>query len=38
MVARSYAERRSALAKAIGLGVPGAMAKRDPKNRKAAKS
>jgi predicted transcriptional regulator len=38
MVARSYAERRSALAKAIGLGVPGAMAERNPKNRKAARS
>ncbi|MDF2601292.1 MAG: MucR family transcriptional regulator, partial [Methylobacterium brachiatum] len=28
MVAPSYAEQRSALAKAIGLGQPGAMAKR----------
>jgi predicted transcriptional regulator len=34
MVAPSYAEQRSALAKAIGLGQPGAMAERD---RKAAK-
>ncbi|SFM89788.1 ROS/MUCR transcriptional regulator protein [Methylobacterium pseudosasicola] len=31
MVAPSYAERRSALAKAIGLGVPGNAAKRDRK-------
>lgn len=37
MVAQSYAERRSALAKAIGLGQPGAMAQSVPKkNRKAA--
>ena len=38
IVARSYAERRSALAKAIGLGVPGAMAERDLKNCNAARS
>ncbi|MCJ2059889.1 MucR family transcriptional regulator [Methylobacterium sp. J-048] len=31
MVAPSYAEQRSALAKAIGLGQPGAMAKRKGK-------
>ncbi|MGU3661137.1 MucR family transcriptional regulator [Methylobacterium fujisawaense] len=30
MVAPSYAQRRSDLAKSIGLGQPGAMAKRDP--------
>ena len=37
MVAQSYAERRSALAKAIGLGQPGAMAQRAPKKvRRAA--
>jgi predicted transcriptional regulator len=36
MVAPSYAEQRSALAKAIGLGQPGAMAERDRKGRKAA--
>ena len=36
MVAPSYAEQRSALAKAIGLGQPGAMAKRERKSRKAA--
>lgn len=36
MVAPSYAEQRSALAKAIGLGQPGAMAKRERKGRKAA--
>ncbi|MCJ2137542.1 MucR family transcriptional regulator, partial [Methylobacterium sp. J-026] len=29
MVAPSYAEQRSALAKAIGLGQPGAMAERE---------
>jgi predicted transcriptional regulator len=34
MVAPSYAEQRSALAKAIGLGQPGAMAER--KGRQAA--
>ena len=34
MVASSYAERRSALAKAIGLGQPGAMAERQPKKRR----
>lgn len=34
MVAPSYAERRSALAKAIGLGRPGAMAKSAPKGRR----
>jgi len=33
MVAPSYAERRSALAKAIGLGQPGAMAERERKGR-----
>ena len=31
MVAQSYAEKRSALAKAIGLGQPGAMAQNAPK-------
>jgi len=36
MVAPSYAERRSALAKAIGLGQPGAMAERSQKGRKVA--
>jgi predicted transcriptional regulator len=37
MVAAAYAEQRSALAKAIGLGQPGAMAEREPaKRRKAA--
>ncbi|WCS28926.1 MucR family transcriptional regulator (plasmid) [Methylobacterium sp. NMS14P] len=35
MVAPSYAERRSALAKAIGLGQPGAMARSERKGRKA---
>lgn len=34
MVAAEYAERRSALAKTIGLGQPGAMAKRQPNQRK----
>jgi predicted transcriptional regulator len=36
MVAPSYAERRSALAKAIGLGQPGAMAERQPKGSRRA--
>ena len=36
MVAQSYAEKRSALAKAIGLGQPGAMAERQPKQRRSA--
>jgi predicted transcriptional regulator len=36
MVAPSYAERRSALAKAIGLGRPGAMAERERKGHRAA--
>ncbi|MGH1573308.1 MucR family transcriptional regulator [Methylobacterium sp. P31] len=37
MVAPGYAERRSALAKAIGLGQPGAMAERERKrSRKVA--
>ncbi|SFM72440.1 MucR family transcriptional regulator [Methylobacterium pseudosasicola] len=36
MVAPEYAERRSMLAKAIGLGQPGAMAERDRKDRRAA--
>ncbi|MCJ2063155.1 MucR family transcriptional regulator [Methylobacterium sp. J-088] len=36
MVAPAYAEQRSALAKAIGLGQPGAMAERERKGRKAA--
>ena len=36
MVAPSYAERRSALAKSIGLGQAGAMAERSRKGRKAA--
>ena len=36
MVAPAYAEQRSALAKAIGLGQPGAMAERDRKGRRAA--
>ncbi len=37
MVAPAYAEQRSALAKAIGLGQPGAMAERQSKRgRKAA--
>ncbi|SDO45085.1 Predicted transcriptional regulator [Methylobacterium phyllostachyos] len=34
MVAASYAEMRSALAKSIGLGRPGAMAKSAPKGRR----
>ncbi|WP_267358366.1 MULTISPECIES: MucR family transcriptional regulator [unclassified Methylobacterium] len=33
MVAPAYAEQRSALAKAIGLGQPGAMAERERKSR-----
>jgi predicted transcriptional regulator len=36
MVAPSYAEKRSALAKAIGLGQLGAMAERRPKQRRRA--
>ncbi|MGH1571973.1 MucR family transcriptional regulator [Methylobacterium sp. P31] len=36
MVAPSYAERRSALAKVIGLGQPGAMAERQVGRRKAS--
>jgi len=36
MVAPSYAEQRSALAKAIGLGQPGAMAQRERKGRRKA--
>jgi predicted transcriptional regulator len=36
MVAPAYAEQRSALAKAIGLGQPGAMAERERKGRQAA--
>ena len=36
MVASSYAEQRSALAKAIGLGQSGAMAKHPPKGRHRA--
>lgn len=36
MVAPEYAERRSALAKAISLGQPGAMAAGGQKGRKAA--
>jgi predicted transcriptional regulator len=36
MVAPSYAEQRSALAKAIGLGQPGAMATRERKGRRTA--
>ena len=36
MVAAEYAERRSALARAIGLGRPGAMAPQKPKGRKKA--
>lgn len=36
MVAPEYAERRSALAKAIGLGRPGAMAESAPKGRRKA--
>jgi len=36
MVAPSYAAQRSALAKAIGLGQPGAMAERERKGRRAA--
>ncbi|WP_342109842.1 MucR family transcriptional regulator [Methylobacterium sp. SI9] len=36
MVAPAYAEQRSALAKAIGLGQPGAMAERERKGRRAA--
>ncbi|MCJ2101238.1 MucR family transcriptional regulator, partial [Methylobacterium sp. E-046] len=35
MVAPSYAEQRSALAKAIGLGQPGAMAERERKGKAA---
>ena len=36
MVAPSYAEKRSALAKAIGLGRPGGQAEREAGKRKAA--
>ena len=36
MVAKSYAEKRSALAKAIGLGRPGAMAEGAPKKGRRA--
>ena len=36
LVAPSYAEKRSALAKAIGLGQPGAMAVQKSKGRKKA--
>ncbi|CAA2160724.1 Transcriptional regulatory protein ros [Methylobacterium brachiatum] len=36
MVAASYAAQRSALAKSIGLGRPGAMAKSAPKGRRKA--
>lgn len=36
MVAPSYAEQRSALAKAIGLGRPGAMAESKTKGRRKA--
>lgn len=36
MVARSYAAQRSALAKSIGLGQPGAGVERDHKGREAA--
>ncbi|MHB2210878.1 Ros/MucR family transcriptional regulator [Methylobacterium sp. CM6257] len=36
MVAPGYAEQRSALAKAIGLGQPGAMAERERKCRRTA--
>jgi predicted transcriptional regulator len=36
MVAPEYAERRAALAKAIGLGRPGAMAEREWGDRRAA--
>ncbi|MER2198417.1 MucR family transcriptional regulator [Methylobacterium brachiatum] len=36
MVAPSYAAQRSALAKAIGLGQPGAMTERSRKGRKVA--
>lgn len=36
MVAPSYAEQRSALAKAIGLGRPGAMAAAETKGRREA--
>jgi predicted transcriptional regulator len=35
MVAPAYAEQRSALAKAIGLGQPGAMAERERKGKAA---
>ena len=35
MVAPAYAEQRSALAKAIGLGQPGAMAERERKGQAA---
>ena len=38
MVASSYAEQRSALAKAIGLGQPGAMAERQPKQPKGRRT
>ncbi|SFV13153.1 MucR family transcriptional regulator [Methylobacterium sp. UNCCL125] len=34
MIAPSYAEQRSAIAKAIGLGRPGAMAENSPKDRR----
>lgn len=36
MIAPSYTERRSAIAKAIGLGRPGAMAERQNAGRKAS--
>ncbi len=36
MVTASYSEQRSALAKAIGLGEPGAMAESTPKRRRKA--
>ncbi|MGT2478379.1 MucR family transcriptional regulator [Methylobacterium oryzae CBMB20] len=36
MVCPSYSAQRSALAQAIGLGVPGAMAKSTPKGRREA--
>ena len=36
MVAPSYAEKRSALAKAIGLGRPGGQAERQQRKRKVA--
>jgi predicted transcriptional regulator len=38
MIAPSYTEQRSAIAEAIGLRQPGAMARRERKGRKAART